>query len=138
MTSQGYLIDTNIVSELMKNKPNGSVTHWLSTHENLFLSTLTIGELLRGAQNLRERHGESVRAEALDAWIAKLEQGFSERILPVDQTVAHAWSKLPHHRTLPPIDSLIAATALAHHLAVVTRNVKDFADLQVTIINPFE
>ena len=130
-----YLLDTNVVSELIKATPSPVVTAWLTAEQDTWLSVLTVGELRRGAHLLRRR--DETRAARLDEWIAELAASYGDRILPVDAHVTDAWAALRATRTLPVIDALIAATAHVHGLTVATRNVSDFADTGVTVIDPF-
>ncbi|PZU47854.1 MAG: VapC toxin family PIN domain ribonuclease [Microbacterium sp.] len=130
-----YLLDTNVVSELIKATPSPTVAAWLMGEPETWLSVLTIGELRRGAHLLRRR--DETRAARLDEWITQLAASYGDRILPVDARVTHAWAALPATRTLPVIDALIAATARVHGLTVATRNVSDFADTSVSVVDPF-
>ncbi|MFT3796825.1 type II toxin-antitoxin system VapC family toxin [Microbacterium sp.] len=131
-----YLLDTNVVSESFKRRPDDNVMRWMAQGFDCRLSVLTIGELRRGAARLRAR--EPARAAEIETWIDGVEERFAHDLLPIDRTVVHAWATLPATRTLPPIDSLIAATAAAHGLTVVTRNVRDFSDSDVDVVDPFE
>lgn len=131
-----YLLDTNVISELSKPHPNAQVIAWFDSEPEVFLSVLTIGELLRGVVPLRSSNPR--RADALEAWLQRIRAEFAGSILDLDEAVAERWAALPLRRTLPAIDSLIAATALAHGLTVATRNVADFADAGVEVCNPFE
>lgn len=133
-----YLIDTNVISEATKAKPSATALGWLASADpaECYLSALTIGELADGAAQQR-RKGNAVRAERLELWLAGLEEAYADRILSVDAVVAHAWAGLGADRTLPVVDSLIAATARAHGLTVATRNVRDFQDAGVPVVNPF-
>jgi predicted nucleic acid-binding protein len=135
----GYLIDTNVLSEVMKPTPAAPVLSWLASADpaECFLSALTIGELSDGALRNRRR-GNTVRADRLDAWIALTEADYADRILPIDTAVAHAWAQLGADRTLPVVDSLLAATAKTHNLTIVTRNTGDFDGTDVPVHNPFE
>ncbi len=110
---------------------------WLRSapSEGLFLSVLTLGELGRGANLLHTR--DQTAAAALDRWIGQLRLQFENRILPVDLAVAEAWAQLCARQPLPAIDGLIAATARAHGLTVVTRNTVDFKRAEVPVFNPF-
>lgn len=132
----GFLLDTNVVSELTKARPNASVIAWIAAAPSPHLSVLTLGELRRGAAGLRDR--DPVRAERLDEWIDHIAGTYGDRVLDVDGAVMSAWAELPRQRTLPAIDSLIAATAISHDLALVTRNIKDFEGLGVAVVNPFD
>jgi predicted nucleic acid-binding protein len=130
-----YLLDTNVVSELSKRAPAAQVVGWLGGDPDCALSVLTIGELRRGIRMLRGR--DPVRARRLDAWVDELHADYRTRVLPVDAAVAEEWAALPADRTLPVVDSLIAATARVHGLTIATRNVRDFAGLDVRVFNPF-
>jgi predicted nucleic acid-binding protein len=133
-----YLLDTNVISEIRKGpRCDPGVVSWfagVSTGE-LFLSALTIGEIRKGIENIR-RHDQRT-AEVLDAWLADLVAQFSDRILPVDESIAERWGRFNVPDPLPVIDSLLAATASVHGLDLITRNVKDVARTGVTCLNPF-
>jgi predicted nucleic acid-binding protein len=133
-----YLLDTNVVSELSRPAPALAVIAWHASvpATSRFLSVITLGELRRGAAVLRRR-GRERRAEEVGAWIEGVESEYAGRVLPVDAAVTSTWAELPTPRTLPDHDSLIAATAIAHGLAMVTRNARDFADSGALIVNPF-
>jgi predicted nucleic acid-binding protein len=139
----GFLIDTNVLSEY--NRPGGpdaGVKHWLETTDlqSQFVSVITLAEIQKGIELL----AESKRRVQLEQWLTRdLETWFSGRILPVDRQVARRWASLVAQgaragRSLPAIDSLIAATALAYDLTLVTRNTRDFEGVGATIINPWE
>ena len=131
----GYLLDTNVVSETTKRTPNVGVLDWLRKSEPSFMSVLTIGELRRGvlAQRLRNQSN----ADRLSAWLEQLEYEYRDFILDVGTAVIARWAALGSGRTLPVVDSLIAATAVTHDLTVVTRNTQDFIGLGVKTLNPF-
>lgn len=133
-----YLIDTNVISELTRPKPARSVETWFDevADEALHLSVLTLGELRRGV----ERLPASKRKEKLRYWLEhELPAWFEERLLPVDAAVADTWGRLQASadRTLPAVDTLLAATALHHHLRLVTRNTADFQVAGLETINPW-
>ncbi len=133
-----YLLDTNILSELRRKAPNAGVVEWCSRRpaSTLFLSVLTLGELRKGVESL----ASSDRRTALLDWLeVELPTFFSGRILPIDSQVADCWGRLmaAAGRPIPAIDSLIGATAVQHGLRLVTRNVRDFADLELEVINPW-
>ena len=124
-----FLLDTNAVSEPRRAPPNQAYLEWLSAQDprDLAISALTFGELKRGVAAL----GPGRRRAELDAWLSEGLTSFADRILPVDVAVASAWADVSAlHKSLGRavgvIDELIAATALAHGLIVVTRNAKDF------------
>jgi len=131
-----YLVDTNVVSELRKPRPHGAVLAWLEgvADEELFLSAVTLGELQAGVEITREQ--DPGKASEIEAWIDQLAQVWN--VLPLDGRVLRLWGKLMHRRSDDLLaDALIAATALAHHLVVVTRNVRDFEPLGVDTLDPF-
>lgn len=137
-----YLIDTCVFSELTKKEPSKKVQKWiLDRDEELFyVSALTFGEIIKGI----EKVPDAARKRMLEQWVREyLFPRFSNRLLPVDGQVAKTWGVLVAKsektgRVLPTIDSLLAATALANQLQLVTRNVKDFEGLNLLIINPWD
>lgn len=132
-----YLLDTNVVSEARKKKPNAGIIAWMESvpSEEIYLSALTLGELKKGAALLRRKDPRA--AESLENWIQGIQDQFSGRILPVDEEVAAVWGELNAIRPLPVIDSLIASTAKVHGMTVVTGNEADISGLGVFVINPF-
>ena len=136
-----YLLDTCLISELVKKEPNPAVVKWLDEQDeqSLFLTVLNLGELQKGISKLPV--GE--RKDELQAWVAlDLVERFTGRILEIDLETALLWGKLQGEseqagEKLPVMDSLIAATATAHGLVVVTRNVKDLERCGVRIFNPW-
>ena len=137
----GFLLDTNVISEVTRPKPNANVARWLeATDESgLFLSVLTLGEIRKGVERLRlgRRRGR------LEAWLqADLPARFRGRILPIDEEIADRWGGISalaaaRGRPLPVVDGLLAATALQYHLTLVTRNGSDVAGTGVTTLNPW-
>ncbi len=138
----GFLLDTNVISELVKPRPQPAVVRWVEeTDENLLcLSVLTLGEIRKGVAVLQK----SVRRAALEAWLeSDLRLRFSKRILPIDEDIADRWGALAGQaqndgRALPVIDGLLAATAIHHNLTLVTRNTSDIAATGVLLFNPWE
>lgn len=136
-----YLLDTCVFSELTKKEPSKKVTEWiLGRDESLyFASALTFGEITKGI----EKVPDPSRKKKLEQWVQEfLFPRFSHRLLTIDKQIALAWGRLAAKaekkgRTVPSIDGLIAATAHFHHLTVVTRNTKDFEDLDVSLLNPW-
>jgi toxin FitB len=138
----GFLLDTNIPSELIRSGPNPQVVDWIRAQDktSLFLSVVTLGELRKGFTILPN----SKRRSQLEQWFeGDLLVWFQDRILPVTQVIADRWGILDGEcqlrgRPLNTADGMIAATALEHDLTVVTRNAKDFADLAVRVFNPWD
>lgn len=134
-----YLLDTVVVSELMKKNQNPNVVRWIDAQEPrmLFVSVVTVGEIEQGIERLP--HGERRRAFERMAREA-LPVRFAERILPVSIEVASSWGVFSGRckQTLPVLDGLIAATARLHGLTVVTRNVADFRRFDVPIFDPWK
>ncbi|MEK6699601.1 MAG: type II toxin-antitoxin system VapC family toxin [Nitrospirota bacterium] len=133
-----YLLDTNVVSETIRRNPNKAVISWLEQvpGEALFISVLTLGEIRKGIEALSEKK----RRDKLQLWIDhELPRWFDERVLSVDLAVADRWGRLLAEvgRSVPTIDSLLAATALHHDLRLVTHNVRDFDYPGLAVINPW-
>lgn len=131
-----YLLDTNIVSEMRRKKPHGGVKAWLEATDDsdLHLSAVTLGEIQAGIELTRE--SDPGRAEELQRWADAVAVTFN--ILPMDATAFRLWARLLHRKPDSLYeDAMIAATAMIHGLTVVTRNVKDFAIFEVTLLNPF-
>ncbi len=132
-----YLLDTNVVSELRRNKPHGAVLAWLNSVEDkhLYLSAVTLAEIQSGIELTRDQNPE--RAKELETWLNLVTDSYN--ILAMDGVTFRTWAKLMHKRsdTLYE-DAMIAATAKSNELSVVTRNVTDFEYFDVTIINPFD
>ena len=132
-----YLLDTNVVSELRRARPDPGVLRWFdhARGAELYLSALTIGEIRLGIVRLRRR--DPARADVLTTWLDGLETGYAERILPVTAAVARRWAELNAERPLPVVDALIAATAAECGATLVTRNVRDLAGVDVPMLDPF-
>jgi toxin FitB len=132
-----YLLDTNIVSEVIKKSPNDKVVKWLQSVDpiHLALSVLTLGEIRKGAEKLED----SIKKQVIIQWLeVELPQAFLGRIINVNHKVADKWGYISSN-IIPAIDGLIAATALTNNLKLVTRNVKDFQNVAgLEIINPWE
>lgn len=136
--SAGYLLDTNVVSETRKARADSNVMAFLSAAEpsKLFLSVLTLGELRRGVA--AKRRSDPAVADQLGAWVDGIDTTFADRILPIDIATARRWGELSAARSLPVIDTLIAATAIGHDLTLVTRNTRDVASTGVRLIDPWQ
>ena len=138
----GFLVDTNCISELVRVKPEPRVLAWIEAADEtlLYLSVLTLGEIRKGLAALPQ----SGRRSHLETWLeVELQARFSGRILPIDVGVANRWGLLAANakakgRPLSTIDGLLAATAIHHDLTVVSRNVGDFMNAQVSVVNPWK
>jgi toxin FitB len=138
----GFLLDTNIVSELRTKNPEPRLVEWMEAADEglLYLSVLTLGEIRKGAALLPQDR----RRTQLETWLEiDLQARFAGRILPINSAIADRWGWIAAEAkrkgmTLPIIDGLLAATALHHNLTIVSRNVKDFVNTQVPVLNPWE
>jgi toxin FitB len=138
----GFLLETNIVSELRTKNPEPRVVEWMEAADEslLHLSVLTLGEIRKGAALLPQDR----RRTQLETWLEiDLQARFAGRILPISSAIADRWGWIAAEArrkgmTLPVIDGLLAATALHHNLTIVSRNVKDFVNAHVPVLNPWE
>jgi len=136
-----YLLDTNVIAELIKKEPNLGVLNWMDERDEsaLFLSVITFGELQKEISKLSDKD----RAARLQVWIDQdLTERFHGRTLSLDLNILMTWGQIQGNSekvgiALPVMDSLIAATAITHNLTVVTRNVKDIERCQVPVCNPW-
>jgi predicted nucleic acid-binding protein len=132
-----YLLDTNVVSEMRKQKPHGAVVAWLTDlrDEQVFLSAVTMGELQAGIELTRRQDPE--KATEIERWVDQLEASY--QILPMDTASFREWGRLMHGKSDDLVeDGMIAATARKHDLIVATRNEDDFKQLNVQVFNPFK
>ena len=131
-----FLLATNIVSELRKPHPHGAVVGWLNLQEEgqLFLSAVTMGELQAGIE--RTRHQDPSTANEIERWVDQLAASY--QVLPMDTPCFREWGRLMDRKPDQLVeDAMIAATARVHRLIVATRNERDFRQLDVRILNPF-
>ncbi|HEX5281974.1 MAG TPA: type II toxin-antitoxin system VapC family toxin [Micropepsaceae bacterium] len=134
-----YLIDTNIISEVRKGaRCDAHVSAWYASiaDEDLFLSTLVLGEIRKGVELARPR--DAAKAAALERWLREVEAAFNGRVLGIDNTVSDQWGRMSAFRPVPAIDGLLAATAFTNGLTLVTRNDRNVAGLGATVLNPFK
>lgn len=137
-----FLLDTNVLSEVQRPAPDMKVLGWLDAvdEDRVFISVASIAELRRGIALMDDGR----RRTALAAWLANdLPSRFAERMLPIDHAVAERWGDLMARSrrsgvALTVMDGFFAATALAHDLTLVTRNVRDFAEFGVSLHNPWD
>ena len=131
-----YLLDTNIVSELRKPRPQAAVISWLESVDDsdLYISVVTLGEIQAGIEITREQ--DPAKAAEIEAWADQVAAAYN--VLPMDAATFRQWAKLMHRQSDTVYeDAMIAATALVHKLTVVTRNVGDFKRFGVPMLNPF-
>ncbi len=136
-----FLLDTCVLSEMVKPEPSPGVTAWLDAADEygLHLSVLTLGEIQKGVSGLASGH----RKQRLQSWLDRdLRSRFSGRILPVSEDTATEWGLLSGEAkqngiSAPVIDTMLAATAREHNLVLVTRNTKDFEPFSVHLFNPW-
>src|SRR3954451_16522124 len=131
-----YLVDTNVVSEARRG--TRQAVDWLRAvrADSLYLSVITLGEIAKGIA-LKERQ-DRAEAAPLTAWLKGLRRNFASRILPVSDAIALEWGRIAAERPRGDADGLIAATAIMHDLILVTRNVGDFEDTRVSLVNPWD
>ncbi|MGA0594512.1 type II toxin-antitoxin system VapC family toxin [Enterovirga sp. CN4-39] len=133
-----FLIDTNVISEVRKgSRCDPHVSGWWASVEDadLALSTLVVGELRKGVD--LARRSDPAKAEALEIWLDKVQAAFSGTIIPIDLDAAREWGRMSAIRPVPVVDCLLAASAKARGLTLVTRNEAHVRDLGVEVLNPF-
>jgi toxin FitB len=133
-----FLLDTNVVSELAKTRPNSKVIAWLGSvpSTDLFLSVITLGEIRKGIE--KKRGASPGDAAHLKAWLTTLVLHYGSRILPFDRDSADQWGRvMALNPTVPVEDSQLVATALQHRLTFATRNVRHIAKIGVAFVDPF-
>lgn len=133
-----FLLDTNVVSEVRRRRPDRNVMRWFGDVDDslLHLSVLVLGEIRQGIE--RRRRHDPTAAESLETWLSTMRQRFARRLLPVTVDIADRWGPLNVPDPLPAVDGLLAATALVHDMVLVTRNVDDVARTGVRVLNPFD
>jgi len=134
----GFLIDTNVLSELRKkDKANVGVKNWFESVEShsVYISVLTLGEIRQGIEQIKRRDTQA--AKSLENWLKRIESESTHFILPITQEIADCWGRINVPDKMPVIDGFLAATAITHDLTLVTRNVKDVQRSGVKLLNPF-
>lgn len=132
-----FLLDTNVVSELRRARPHGGVVRWIAAvpADELFVSAVTVGEIQQGIEITREL--DRAKARELEVWLDQIVGSYG--VLPMDGDAFRAWARLLHRRSGALIeDAMIAATAVVHRLTVATRNLRDFQDFGVPLLDPFK
>jgi len=134
-----YLLDTNVVSELRKErKCDPRVMAWIQASLDVghYLSVITLGEIRTGIERLKGK--DPVQADNIEKWLQQLKTSYAGSILDVTEEISECWGRLNNPDRVPTADGLIAATALVYGLTIATRNATDFARTGVSMINPFD
>jgi toxin FitB len=133
-----YLLDTNVVSELRRARPDQRVAAWYASlaPDALYMSVLVLGEIRQGIERLRRR--DETQATALESWLQTLKTAYGDRIVPVTTEVAEQWGRLNVPDPLPYVDGLMAATAIVHDWTLATRNTRHVERTGVAVVNPFD
>jgi predicted nucleic acid-binding protein len=131
-----YLVDTNMLSEARRG--TSEPRDWLRSVDpnTVFLSVISVGEIMKGIA-LKQRTDPRAAASLLE-WLERLRRDHANRVLPINDDIALTWGRLAAERPRPIADGLIAATASVHGKTIVTRNVRDFEDTSIPIINPWQ
>ncbi len=132
-----FLLDTNVVSETRRKRPDPRVVSWFRDADPsaLHISVLTLGEIAKGVA--RHSAHDKTQAAALKQWLDATRVVYADRIVSIDAEIAEAWGQLAAMRTRPVIDGLLAATALVRGMTLVTRNIADVADTGVAVLDPW-
>jgi hypothetical protein len=130
-----YLLDTCVISEARRRTPQAVTWIQAAQSDTLYISVITIGEIMKGV--MMKLRTDPPAAASLLRWLDELRFVYAARILPVDDAVATGWGRLMAQRTRPVADALIASTAKVHNKVLVTRNVTDFAETGLDIIDPW-
>ena len=132
-----YLVDTNVLSEIRKRRPDPGVREWFAAtaSDDLYLSVLVVGEIRQGIERVRRKDSDA--AEPVGEWLGTLLRDFGDHVVPVTAEVADQWGRLNVPDPLPAVDGLLAATALVYDWILVTRYEKDVASSGVQVLNPF-
>jgi len=133
-----FLIDTNVLSELRKGRQcDAKVREWAvsNSHAQHWISVLSLGEIRKGIELLRKKSPS--QCAGFERWLFSIESNYAGCILPITDAIADEWGRLQALKSMPVIDSLLAASALVHKLTVVTRNTGDFTGFGAMVLNPF-
>lgn len=132
-----YLLDTNVLSEPTRPRPDPKVMSWIDTTplNTLFISVLSLGELTKGIAHILDR--DKRRAETYAGWLVSIRRQYAGRVLPIDALVAETWGMTTSTGSFPIVDALIVSSARAHGLVLATHNRRDFKDLGVEVFDPW-
>ena len=136
-----YLLDTCVISELVKSQPNNQVVSWIQSQneDDLYLSVLTFGEIWKGI----EKAADGIRKNHLKLWVeGDLKKRFEGRIIPIDIRIASRWGEIQGiaeqaGKPMPSVDGLIAASGIVNNCAIVTRNISDMEQSSAVLLNPW-
>jgi predicted nucleic acid-binding protein len=133
-----FLLDTNVVSEIRKPRPNPNLQAWLASvpEADLYLSVLVVGEIRQGVERLRRR--DPARVAPYEVWLSELVRQFADRLVPITAEVCEEWGRLNVPDPRPVVDGLMAATAKVRGWTFVTGNVADLARADVRLLDPFD
>lgn len=133
-----FLLDTNVLSEILKPRPASEVLDFFARvpESALHVSILSLGEFRKGV--VLRRRSDVTGSEYLLRWTEEMESRFNDRILPITRETAKLWGEWSAQRSRSVVVTLIAATAAVHDMVLVTRNIRDVQDLQVKILNPWK
>jgi hypothetical protein len=132
-----FLLDTNVISELRRKRPDARVLSWIRRTDPaaLRISVLTLGEIAKGAAQCAAR--DRAQAAVYYRWLDQMRLHYADRMIGVDADIAEAWGRLAATRVFPIVDGLLAATALLRGMTLVTRNERDIAGAGVPVLNPW-
>ena len=132
-----FLLDTNVVSETRRRTPDPKVMKWLAQIDpsDLCISAMTVGEIAKGVE-MRARQ-DPAQAIDLESWLTTIRTDYADQIIAIHADIAVAWGRLAAKRTLPVVDGLLAATAAVYGMTLATRNERDFANLGIRVLNPW-
>lgn len=131
-----YLVDTNVISEARRGSTQALAWFRSVAPGSVYLSTLTLGEIMRGIA-LKQK-SDPKAARHLAEWLRKIRHDHVDRIVPVNDQISVEWGRIAAIRPRGDVDGLIAATAIVHDLILVTRNIRDFEDTGASIVNPWD
>ncbi|KPF68079.1 plasmid stabilization protein [Bosea sp. AAP35] len=131
-----YLVDTNVLSEVRRKTP--AAMSWMASVDPtaIYISVISLGEIMKGAE--MQMHRDPQFSRRLLHWLDGLHEAYDNRILPITLDIAFAWGRIAAGRSRSAPDALLGATARIHDLTLVTRNVRDFWDIPIAVLNPWD